>query len=157
MGVRQRAAIERIGDAAARGEPHAPYRNAGTGFARGAALHPEVRAAPWRGQGRPPPRRGAALGALAGSQRAGSHRGAGADRRYPATRIDARDGAAGPISSINWAFTLLGDAPDTRDGWWLLETASNHMSDGFSSETLRMWNADGVQVMHGLQSVAIFG
>jgi len=63
----------------------------------------------------------------------------------------------GPISSINWAFTLLGDAPATRDGWWLLETASNHMADGFSSETLRMWNADGVQVMHGLQSVAIFG
>lgn len=63
----------------------------------------------------------------------------------------------GPISSINWSFTLLGDAPETHDGWWLLETASNHMADGFSSETLRMWNADGVQVMHGLQNVAIFG
>lgn len=63
----------------------------------------------------------------------------------------------GPISSINWAFTLLGDSPQTRDGWWLLETASNHMAEGFSSESLRMWNADGVQVMHGLQSVAIFG
>ncbi|OYZ40086.1 MAG: hypothetical protein B7Y31_07080 [Novosphingobium sp. 16-62-11] len=63
----------------------------------------------------------------------------------------------GPLSSINWSFTLLGDAPQTRDGWWLLETASNHLAEGFSSETLRMWNADGVQVMHGLQSVAIFG
>ncbi len=63
----------------------------------------------------------------------------------------------GPISSMNWSFTVLGDAPETRDGWWLIETSSNHMADGFSSETLRMWNADGVQVMHGLQSVAIFG
>lgn len=63
----------------------------------------------------------------------------------------------GPISSINWSFTLLGDTPATRDGWWLLETASNHMADGFSSETLRMWNTDGVEVMRGLQSVAIFG
>ncbi|MCX7285304.1 MAG: thioesterase family protein [Novosphingobium sp.] len=63
----------------------------------------------------------------------------------------------GPLSSINWSFTLLGDSPTTRDGWWLLETASNYLSDGFSSETLRMWNADGVQVMHGIQSVAIFG
>jgi acyl-CoA thioesterase len=63
----------------------------------------------------------------------------------------------GPISSINWSFTLLGDTFETQDGWWLLETASNHMADGFSSETLRMWNSDGVQVMHGLQSVAIFG
>ena len=63
----------------------------------------------------------------------------------------------GPISSITWAFTLLGDDPTTRDGWWLLETASNHMADGFDSETLRMWNTDGVEVMRGLQSVAVFG
>lgn len=63
----------------------------------------------------------------------------------------------GPISSINWSFTLMGDKPVTRDGWWLLETASNHMADGFDSETLRMWNADGTEVMRGLQSVAVFG
>jgi acyl-CoA thioesterase len=63
----------------------------------------------------------------------------------------------GPISSINWSLTLLGDAITTRDGWWLLETASNHMADGFSSETLRAWNTEGVEVMRGLQAVAIFG
>jgi acyl-CoA thioesterase len=63
----------------------------------------------------------------------------------------------GPLSSINWSLTLLGEHPVTRDGWWLLETASNHMADGFSSETLRMWNTDGTEVMRGLQSVAIFG
>jgi hypothetical protein len=63
----------------------------------------------------------------------------------------------GPISSINWSLTLLGQDFITRDGWWLLETASNHMADGFSSETLRAWNTDGVEVMRGLQSVAIFG
>ena len=63
----------------------------------------------------------------------------------------------GPLSSINWSLTVLGDAVTTRDGWWLLETASNHLADGFSSETLRMWNTDGVEVMRGLQSVAIFG
>lgn len=63
----------------------------------------------------------------------------------------------GPISSINWSLTMLGERAETRDGWWLLETASNHMADGFSSETLRMWNSDGVEVMRGLQSVAVFG
>ncbi|KAJ8137484.1 hypothetical protein OY671_009304 [Metschnikowia pulcherrima] len=63
----------------------------------------------------------------------------------------------GPISSINWSSTSSGDAPRTRDGWWSSETASNHMADGFSSETSRMWNADGVEVMRGSQSVAIFG
>ena len=63
----------------------------------------------------------------------------------------------GPLSSINWSMTLLGEAAPTRDGWWLVETASNYAGDGFSSETLRLWNADGVEVMRGLQSVAIFG
>lgn len=63
----------------------------------------------------------------------------------------------GPISSINWAFTPLSDAPQTREGWWLLETSSNYMGHGFSSETLRMWNTDGCEVMRGLQSVAVFG
>ncbi|WP_295531170.1 thioesterase family protein [Novosphingobium sp. Chol11] len=63
----------------------------------------------------------------------------------------------GPISSINWALTPLGNAPQTRDGWWLLETSSNFMDCGFSSETLRMWNTDGREVMRGLQSVAVFG
>lgn len=63
----------------------------------------------------------------------------------------------GPISSINWSFTMLGDQWTTRDGWYLLETRSNHMADGFSSETLRLWTSEGVEVMRGLQAVAIFG
>ena len=64
---------------------------------------------------------------------------------------------AGAQGAQSGAMTVLGDAVTTRDGWWLLETASNHLADGFSSETLRMWNTDGVEVMRGLQSVAIFG
>ena len=63
----------------------------------------------------------------------------------------------GPVSSINWSMNLLGEAKPTRDGWWLVETASNYAGDGFSSETLRLWDADGAEVMRGLQSVAIFG
>ena len=63
----------------------------------------------------------------------------------------------GPISSITWALTVLGDVPPTREGWWLLETASNQLGQGFSSETLRLWNSEGVEVMRGLQSVAVFG
>lgn len=63
----------------------------------------------------------------------------------------------GPISSITWALTVLGDVPPTREGWWLLETSSNHMANGFSSETLRLWSSEGLEVMHGMQSVAVFG
>lgn len=63
----------------------------------------------------------------------------------------------GPISSINWSFNLLDPQPQTRDGWWLAETASDHADDGYSSERLRLWNADGKQMLSGIQAVAIFG
>lgn len=63
----------------------------------------------------------------------------------------------GPISSINWAFNVLDPEPATRDGWWLAETASDHADAGYSSERLRLWNADGAQMLSGIQAVAIFG
>ena len=63
----------------------------------------------------------------------------------------------GPISSMNWTFNLLDTAPETRDGWWLSENASQHADAGYSSERLRLWNADGRQVLDGMQCVAIFG
>ena len=63
----------------------------------------------------------------------------------------------GPISSINWSFNLLDPQPTTTDGWWLSENASTQADNGYSSERLRLWNADGRQVLDGLQCVAIFG
>ena len=63
----------------------------------------------------------------------------------------------GPISSINWALNILDPEPQTRDGWWLGETRSEHADQGYSSERLSLWNTDGKQVVSGLQSVAIFG
>lgn len=63
----------------------------------------------------------------------------------------------GPISSINWSFNLLDPEPTTTDGWWLGETRSEQADLGYSSERLSMWNADGKQVISGLQSVAVFG
>lgn len=63
----------------------------------------------------------------------------------------------GPLSSINWSFNLLDPGPTTRDGWWLAETAADHADQGYSSERLRLWNAEGVQVMAGMQAAAIFG
>ena len=63
----------------------------------------------------------------------------------------------GPISSINWSFNLLDPTPATRDGWWLAETASEHVDHGYSSERLRLWNSDGRQMTAGMQSAAIFG
>jgi len=63
----------------------------------------------------------------------------------------------GPISSINWSFNVLDSESRSRDGWYLAENASQHADAGYSSERLRMWDADGKQVLDGLQCVAVFG
>jgi acyl-CoA thioesterase len=63
----------------------------------------------------------------------------------------------GPLSSINWSFNLLDPEARTRDGWFLAEAASDHADHGYSSERLRLWNADGAQVLAGMQAAAIFG
>lgn len=63
----------------------------------------------------------------------------------------------GPLSSINWSFNLLDPEARTREGWFLAEAASDHADHGYSSERLRLWNADGEQVLAGMQAAAIFG
>lgn len=63
----------------------------------------------------------------------------------------------GPISSINWSFNVLDPESRSRDGWYLAENASQHADLGYSSERLRMWDADGRQVLDGIQCVAVFG
>ena len=40
---------------------------------------------------------------------------------------------------------------------YLAENASQHADAGYSSERLRLWDADGRQVLDGLQCVAVFG
>lgn len=63
----------------------------------------------------------------------------------------------GPISSINWSFNVLDPESRSPGGWYLAENASQHAAAGYSSERLRMWDAEGRQVLDGLQCVAVFG
>ena len=63
----------------------------------------------------------------------------------------------GPISSINWSFNVLDPETRSKDGWYLAENASQHADAGYSSERLRMWDAEGRQVLDGIQCVAVFG
>jgi acyl-CoA thioesterase len=63
----------------------------------------------------------------------------------------------GPISSINWSFNVLDADSQSRGGWYLAENASQHADAGYSSERLRLWDADGKQVLDGMQCVAVFG
>ena len=62
-----------------------------------------------------------------------------------------------PLSSLTWIVNLLTPAPATTDGWWLLHARSEHAVHGGSSQTMMLWNADGVPIAQGMQSVAIFG
>lgn len=61
-----------------------------------------------------------------------------------------------PVSSLTWIVNLLTPTPRTTDGWWLLSAKSDHARNGCSSQTMMLWNADGVPVAQGMQSVAIF-
>jgi hypothetical protein len=63
----------------------------------------------------------------------------------------------GPISSINWSFNVLDPESRSRGGWYLAENASQHADAGYSSERLRLWDAEGKQVLDGIQCVAVFG
>lgn len=63
----------------------------------------------------------------------------------------------GPVSSINWSFNVLDPESRSPGGWYLAENASQHADAGYSSERLRLWDADGKQVLDGIQCVAVFG
>ncbi len=62
-----------------------------------------------------------------------------------------------PLSSVTWIVNLLTPTPATTDGWWLLSAESQHAVNGGSSQTMMLWNAAGVPIAQGMQSVAIFG
>lgn len=62
----------------------------------------------------------------------------------------------GPISSVNWIFTVLTDTPQTEDGWWHVESKLTAAAGGYSSQVMRIWNTNGDLVAEGMQCVAIF-
>lgn len=62
----------------------------------------------------------------------------------------------GPISSMTWLINLLTSAPSTRDGWWLMRSTTEYARNGCSSQTMAIWNSDGVPIASGMQSVALF-
>ncbi len=64
-------------------------------------------------------------------------------------------GRAAPVSSMTWLMNVLAP-PVTRDGWWLLRATSDHARDGFSSQAMAIWNADGRPIAEQTQGVAVF-
>ncbi|MEW9854008.1 acyl-CoA thioesterase [Novosphingobium sp. M1R2S20] len=62
-----------------------------------------------------------------------------------------------PVSTMHWQVNLLTPEPETVDGWWLLRSTSDYAKDGCSSQRMALWNAKGVPMLTGVQSIALFG
>jgi acyl-CoA thioesterase len=78
-----------------------------------------------------------------------------ADAPPPAASTMAK--TPSPISTMTWAVDLLTDKIETTDGWWLVRNAAEQIGDGYSSQAMTVWNAQGVAVMASRQNVAVFG
>lgn len=74
----------------------------------------------------------------------------------PPAAMALMTGGIGPISSMTWLINILTPTPKTRDGWWFLRAESNYARAGCSSQSMSVWNADGVPMATGMQSVALF-
>ena len=64
--------------------------------------------------------------------------------------------APAPISSMTWMAEFLTDHIDTDNGWFLARHTAQTAKDGYSSQSMRMWNTRGEPVMVGRQTIAVF-
>jgi len=61
-----------------------------------------------------------------------------------------------PISSMTWMMNFLKQDIHTESGWWLMRSAAEHSSDGYSSQDMQVWNKTGELIVTGRQNVAVF-
>ena len=78
-----------------------------------------------------------------------------ADAPPPAASTMAK--APSPISTMTWSVDLLTDQIETTDGWWLVQSSAEQIGDGYSSQAMTVWNANGTAVMAARQNIAVFG
>ena len=62
----------------------------------------------------------------------------------------------GPISSMTWMAEFLTDEITTMEGWFLAHHEAQATKDGYSSQSMRLWNRMGDPVMIGRQTIAVF-
>lgn len=61
-----------------------------------------------------------------------------------------------PLSSMTWMAEFLTDHISTDNGWFLARHTAQTAKDGYSSQSMRMWNTSGEPVMVGRQTIAVF-
>ena len=64
--------------------------------------------------------------------------------------------APAPISTIAWSLDVLTDTPLTKNGFWLIRRRLDFAKDGYSTETITVWNSDREPMMIARQNVALF-
>jgi acyl-CoA thioesterase len=64
--------------------------------------------------------------------------------------------APAPISTIAWSLDVLTEKPLTKDGLWLIRRRLDFAKDGYSTETIIVWNSDREPIMVARQNVALF-
>lgn len=64
--------------------------------------------------------------------------------------------APAAISTISWQFDVIDAARFDVRGWHLLKSSDEATGQGYSSQTMAMWNAAGAPMLLGRQSVAVF-
>ena len=65
--------------------------------------------------------------------------------------------APSTISTMTWSIDMLTDRIETTNGWWLVRNAAEQIGDGYSSQAMTVWNADGAPMMASRQNIAVFG
>ena len=60
------------------------------------------------------------------------------------------------VSSMNWQINIIADHISTKDGWWLIDSATHHANHGASSQYMSIWNSDRELIATAMQSVAYY-
>ncbi|MBL8531178.1 MAG: thioesterase family protein [Hyphomonadaceae bacterium] len=63
--------------------------------------------------------------------------------------------APAPISTVTWTVDIA-HTPASADAWRLLWSRSDHAGEGYSLQSMTMWDAEGRALAVGRQAVAIF-
>lgn len=62
-----------------------------------------------------------------------------------------------PISTMTWHVDVLTDEIATKDGWWLVRTSAESAANGYSGQSMTVWNAAGKPMIAARQTIAVFG
>jgi acyl-CoA thioesterase len=62
-----------------------------------------------------------------------------------------------PISTMTWSLDILADpTPATMEGWILMRSTAQTVSNGYSTQAMFLWDQTGTPLMSASQCVAVF-